>query len=181
MRTLTNKADNVEPPQIRRARGRPRKPDALSNAQRQAAYRQRKRDASINVTVTENERPAQREQNSLAKLSASRQALAQIRLERDQALAAAQLHKREALTLGNRLARVETELTRLQATREGDQSSPRFEVMLKLLAMACKRKPLKAQLDIRESDVWRDGVASASDVSDEQMRRVAAALAGRLT
>jgi hypothetical protein len=75
------------------------------------------------------------------------------------------------LKLGNRLARVETELTRLQATRAGEQSSPRFEVMLKLLAMACKRKPVRAQLDIRASDVWRDGVASASDVSDEQMGR----------
>jgi hypothetical protein len=54
--------------------------------------------------------------------------------------------------------------------------------MFKLLAMACKRKPVRAQLDIRASDVWRDdGVASASDVSDEQMGRVVAALAGRLT
>src|ERR1700675_1720604 len=99
MRTLTNKADNVDTPQIRRARGRPRKPDALSNAQRQAAYRQRKRDASINVTVTENERPAQREQNSLAQLSASRQALAQIRLERDRDLPAANPHKATACPL----------------------------------------------------------------------------------
>jgi hypothetical protein len=181
MRNVTDKADNVETLQIRRARGRPRKPDALSNAQRQAAYRQRKRDASINVTVTKNGRPAQREHDTLARLSESRQALAQMQLERDQALAAVRLHKREALKLGNQLGRVEAELTRLQATRAGDQHSPSFEVMLKLLAMACKRKPVKAQLDIRESDVWRDGVASASDVSDEQMKRVAAALAGRLT
>jgi hypothetical protein len=37
MRNVTNKtADNVETPAIRRARGRPRKPDAFSNAQRQA-------------------------------------------------------------------------------------------------------------------------------------------------
>jgi hypothetical protein len=75
-----------------------------------------------------------------------------MRLERDQALAAAQLYKSEALTLGNRLARVETKLTRSQAARSGDQSSPRFEVMLKLLAMACRRKPVKAQLDIQH---WR--------------------------
>lgn len=77
MRNVTNKkADNVEMPEIRRAHGRPRKPDALSKAQRQSAFRQRKRDASINVTVTKNERPAQREQNSPAKLSESQQALA---------------------------------------------------------------------------------------------------------
>jgi hypothetical protein len=50
--------------------------------------------------------------------------------------------------------------------------------MLKLLAMACTRKPVKAQLAIRGSDVWRNGVAGASGVSDEQMKRVAAALAG---
>ena len=37
-----------------RGRGRPRKPDALSNAQRQAAFRARKKAAEINVTVTKN-------------------------------------------------------------------------------------------------------------------------------
>lgn len=52
--------------------------------------------------------------------------------------------------------------------------------MLKLLAMACTRKPLKAQLAIRESQIWRNGVVSASGVSEEQMKQVAAALAGKL-
>ncbi|BCZ85747.1 hypothetical protein PTKU64_94220 (plasmid) [Paraburkholderia terrae] len=42
------------PPPPQRGRGRPRKPDALTNAQRQAAWRARQRGAEKSVTVTEN-------------------------------------------------------------------------------------------------------------------------------
>lgn len=49
--------------------------------------------------------------------------------------------------------------------------TPAFEVVPKLLAMACTRKAVKAQLAIRESEVWRTGVARASGVSDKQMKR----------
>ncbi|ANB78107.1 hypothetical protein AYM40_37715 (plasmid) [Paraburkholderia phytofirmans OLGA172] len=81
----------------------------------------------------------------------------------------------------NQLARAEAELSALKAAVTDSEGAPGFDVMLKLLAMACARKPVKAQLAIRESDVWRDGVARASGVSDEQMKRLAAALAGNLT
>jgi hypothetical protein len=86
----------------------------------------------------------------------------------------------ELLEARHALAQLRVERERLSASA-GHDSAPGFEVMLKLLAMACKRKPVNAQLAIRESDVWRNGVASASGVSDEQMKRVAAALAGNLT
>ena len=165
----------------RRGRGRPRKPDAMTNAQRQAAYRQRQRATSFNVTVTENDDPAHHMQILRAKLSEVRHALVQLRHERDQLFAAAELHERQASGLRSQLARVEGELSGLKTVTAGNERGPGFEVMLKLLAMACTRKPLKAQLVIRESDVWRNGVASASHVSDEQMKRVSAALAGRLT
>jgi hypothetical protein len=44
-----------------------------------------------------------------------------------------------------------------------------------------EREPVNAQLVIRASDVWRNGVAGASDVSEEQMKRVVTALSGNLT
>jgi len=166
MRNITNNQPaqpDTEP--VRRGRGRPRKPDAMTNAQRQAAYRLRQRAASINVTVTKNSDRAHE--------------MEILRAELDQAAAA--LHERQAAVLRKQLARAKAELSDLKAATAGNESAPGFEVMLKLLAMACKRKPVKAQLDIRESDVWRDGVAGASGVSDEQMKRVAAALAGNLT
>ena len=167
MRNVTNnQAAEFDPPAPKRGRGRPRKPDAMTNAQRQAAYRQRQRAASINVTVTKNDDPAQQ----LPTLSA----------EREQA-AAAESHERQVAMLRHKLARAEAQLSDLKTVTAGNGNAPDFEVMLKLLAMACTRKPLKAQLAIRESDLWRDGVARASGVSEAQMKRVAAALAGKLT
>jgi hypothetical protein len=165
---------------VRRGRGRPRKPNAMTNAQRQAAYRQRQRATSFNVTVMENDDPAHHMQILRAELSEVRHALVQLRHERDQLSAIAELHERQASGLRNQLAQAEGELSGLKAVTGGNERGPGFEVMLKLLAVACTRKPLKAQLAIRESDVWRNGVASASHVSDEQMKRVTAALAGSL-
>jgi hypothetical protein len=161
MRNVTNKqAADPNPPMPKRGRGRPRKPDAMTNAQRQAAYRQRQRATQINVTVTEKDDPARQLPSSHAALLEARDAQAQ---------------------LSRQLARAEAELRDRKTARAGKESGPGFEVMLCLLAMACARKPLKAQLVIRESDVWRDGVVRASGVSEEQMKRVAAALAGKLT
>jgi hypothetical protein len=163
MRNVTNNQP-AKPDAQEIRRGRPRKPDALTNAQRQAAYRLRQRVASINVTVTKNSNRAHEMQI--------------LRVELDQASAAAESHKRQAALLRKQLARAEAELSALKTATAGSDSAPGFEVMLKLLAMACTRKPIKAQLAIRESDVWRNGVAGASGVSDEPMKRVAAALAG---
>ncbi|WP_091809903.1 hypothetical protein [Burkholderia sp. WP9] len=129
----------------------------MTGAQRQAAYRQRQRTTSINVTVTKNE------------------ALT------DQAQISSESHQRQVSVLRNQLARAGAELGALRAAATDGAGAPGFDVMLKLLAMACARKPLKAQLAIRESAVWRDGVGRASGVSDEQMKRIVAALAGNLT
>jgi hypothetical protein len=58
MRNVTNNlAAKPETEPAGRGRGRPRKPDAMTGAQRQAAYRERLRAASITVTVTEITQP----------------------------------------------------------------------------------------------------------------------------
>jgi hypothetical protein len=158
MRDVTNNMA-VKPgaKEARRGHGRPRKPDAMTGAHRQAAYRERLRTASINVTVTKNEGPAH--QGQIVRES----------------------HERQVSALRNQLAQADAELSALRSATTSSEGAPDFEVMLELLAMACARKPVKAQRAIRESDVWRTGVVGASGVSDEQMKRIAAALAGNLT
>jgi hypothetical protein len=52
--------------------------------------------------------------------------------------------------------------------------------MLGLLALACKRKSSKAQLEIRDSDVWQDGIVHAPYVSAVQLNRLGFALEGNL-
>lgn len=61
--------------------GAPRKPDAMTNAQRQAAYRQRQRVASISVTVTKNSDSANQMTALRAELAEARRELAQLRFE----------------------------------------------------------------------------------------------------
>src|ERR1700676_4369436 len=66
MRDVTyNLAAKPEAEPARRGRGRPRKPDAMTGAQRQAAYRERLRAASINLTVTEMTPPTADAHNAL--------------------------------------------------------------------------------------------------------------------
>jgi hypothetical protein len=68
MRNVTNNlAAKPDTEQVTRGRGRPRKPDAMTGAQRQAAYRERLRAASINVTVTEITAPTADAHNALVR------------------------------------------------------------------------------------------------------------------
>jgi hypothetical protein len=59
-------------------------------------------------------------------------------------LVKAQRFKREALIVAQRLARAEAELSRTGPPRLNDQNEPPFEVMLRLLALVCKRMSPKA-------------------------------------
>jgi hypothetical protein len=104
---------------------------------------------------------------------------ASLRLERDAALVEAQRFKRDALRVAQRLARAEAELSRRGSSRLNDQNELPFEVMLRLLALACKRKPSKAQREIRASDVWQDGIVQAPYVSEVQLNRLDFALEGK--
>src|ERR1700693_5095687 len=107
MRNITNNQPaqpDTEP--VRRGRGRPRKPDAMTNAQRQAAYRLRQRAASINVTVTKNSDRAHEMET--------------LRAELDQASAAAALHERQAAVLRKQLARAKAELRDQKAATAGN-------------------------------------------------------------
>jgi len=102
------------------------KPDAMSNAQRQAAYRQRQRAASINATVTKNDGLPHQMQILRAELSEARHALKQLRLEQEQASASAESDRHQALVLRKRLARAEAELSAVKATPAGNERGPGF-------------------------------------------------------
>ena len=84
MRNVTNNlAAKPETEQARRGRGRPRKPDAMTGAQRQAAYRERLRAASINVTVTKITQPPAEAHDAMQECERLRGELAQARRELD--------------------------------------------------------------------------------------------------
>ena len=62
------------------------------------------------------------------------------------------------MKVAQRLARAEAELGPRGPSRLNDQNELPFEVMLRLLALACKRKSSNAQREIRASNVWQDGI-----------------------
>jgi hypothetical protein len=78
-----------------------------------------------------------------------------------------------------RLARAEAELGQRGPSRLNDQNEPPFEVTLRLLALACKRKSSNAQREIRASNVWQDGIVHAPYVSEVQLNRLGFALEGK--
>jgi hypothetical protein len=63
MRNVTDKKalPGAKPDAVKRGRGRPPKPDAMSNAERQAAWRARQRDSVKSVTVTKIDLAKERE------------------------------------------------------------------------------------------------------------------------
>ena len=131
MRYVTNnQATKPDAEEVRRGRGRPRKPDAMTNAERQAIYRQRKRAALINVTVSKNSNRADEMQILHDELTAARDALVQLRLAQEAALASAESHKRQASVLRKQLARAEAELiaiSRWAFSNVSDRPSPAVE------------------------------------------------------
>jgi hypothetical protein len=84
-----------------------------------------------------------------------------LRRERNAARAEGQRPKRDTLMVAPRLARAEAKLNRRGRSRLNDQNGPLFEVMLRLLALACKRMSPNDQLEISASNVWQDRIVHA--------------------
>jgi hypothetical protein len=84
-----------------------------------------------------------------------------LRRERNAARAEAQRPKRDALMLVPRLARAEAKLNRRGHSRLNDQNGPLFEVMLRLLALACKRMSPNDPLEISACNLWQDRIVHA--------------------
>jgi hypothetical protein len=103
-----------------------------------------------------------------------------LRLEQDADLVKAQRVKREPPIVAQRVPRADAELGRRGPSRLNDQNEPPFEVMLGVLAFACKRLSPQAHLEIRASNVWQDDIVDAPNVSDVQLIRLGFALEGKL-
>jgi hypothetical protein len=166
MRNVTNNlAANPETKQPKRGRGRPREPGAMTGAQRQAAYRERLRAASINVTVTENTRPTVEAHDAVVReCERLRGELAQARRELDavpRAAPAARASSDVAAILG-RLPRADdgdSGERRLHLTMKGTQ----FFALERLVAHFSLSKP--AVID-RLID-WADDALTKSLYDDE--------------
>jgi len=193
MRDVTdNRTAELTVAEPKRGRGRPRKEGALSGAQRQAAYRAR-RKASESVAVTGNDPILGRQQidqvdalkaelaESRATIDALNGAVRDLRTERD----ALWRGLEEAQAAHGRAdadrAKLERDYKQLEAaamkaapksvTRNGNPVS--YEAMLDLLCLASKARTRSDLQDIRETDLWRDQVVC----SDANYEEVWAALA----
>ncbi|SOE97633.1 hypothetical protein SAMN05414139_10778 [Burkholderia sp. D7] len=125
MRHVTNNlAAEPKTEPARRGRGRPRKSDAMTGAQRQSAYRERLRAASINVTVTEiAQHPAGAHDARVRECEQLRGDLAQARRELD------------GLSRAAPTARVPTDVAgifeRLPRPDDGDSGERRLQLTMK--------------------------------------------------
>lgn len=198
MRDVTDNATGELDVEVKRGRGRPRKADALTNAQRQAAYRARKRNA---VTVTENTPAPRLEVDVLhAELAVAHKMIDELQAQvgrlqdvrkRDRG------QERQAKTGGGH-AELMAERNQLQqqvamltdradllerqasaaaqsksVTRNENPVS--FAVMVELLTRASKASTRAERQAIFETSTWTDGVVRA-DTSDDQVHQVRVAI-----
>ncbi|SOE96900.1 hypothetical protein SAMN05414139_09921 [Burkholderia sp. D7] len=95
------------------------------------------------------------------RLAALEKEAERLRRKRNAARAEVQRPKRGTLMVAPRPARAEAKLNRRGHSRLNDQNGPLFEVMLRLLALACKRMSPEDQLEISASNVWHDRIVHA--------------------
>jgi hypothetical protein len=85
-----------------------------------------------------------------------------------------------ALVEVHRVVRAEAELRRRRASRLNHQNEPPFEVMLRSLALACTPRLSKAQLEIRDTNVWQNAIVHAPHVPEVQLNRLSFRREGKL-
>lgn len=152
MRDVTEKtvATKQAAQKPKRGRGRPKKPDALTNAQRQAAYRARH---AKSVTVTESlappaSPPAPATNEALRKeLDAARSIIAD--LEAQKARIQGELYE-----ANQKLARAEERARKSVTRNENTDSGDTLEMAMQLLEIACKRKTAQGRMQLYRSKAW---------------------------
>ncbi|MGA4008583.1 hypothetical protein [Ralstonia pseudosolanacearum] len=182
----------------KRGRGRPRKAHAMTNAERQAAYRARRRaqqpaDRSVTVTKMPVEVDAYDEcrlevERLRAELVALRLKAERHEVERNNVFALADLkedQRQEALAeaegLRIQLSKALGEVQRLNSKKSVTPSNGNpvsFAAMVDLLSQAAKARSKSALLDIREGISWKDGVVGNTKVTDNQLAQLIAAMTG---
>ncbi|WP_303679340.1 hypothetical protein [Ralstonia mannitolilytica] len=167
----------------KRGRGRPRKAHAMTNAERQAAFRaRRKAQQSIEVKSVTKRMPVTEILSDIDAYDECRLEVEQLRcelLEEKRLSEIALREMREQRTKAEELAR---ELRQLKAeqrksvTSNGNPVS--FDTMLDLVSMATKANTLKQRLAVVDSKLWMDTFCRDQAVSMEQMQAATAAFLG---
>jgi len=202
MRDVTDNVTGELEVMVKRGRGRPRKEGALTNAQRQAAYRARRRES---VTVTKNVPVSRLVVDQVDAYDECRLEVEQLRAQLAEALetieqmmaeAGVMCHQVESLQgevkrevqrstrKDFELGKVREEYAQLEksvmvvksASPSDNANADVVEVLLSLLEIACKRKPVAGRNLLSGSEVWKgfDGVG----LPDSLWRRLSCAVYG---
>nr|CUV53502.1 putative bacteriophage protein [Ralstonia solanacearum] len=184
----------------RRGRGRPRKAHAMTNAERQAAYRARRKvgqAADRSVTVTK--KPVEVDAYDACRLEVDQLRAELVGLRRQVGLAEAertnafhlaglksgQLQEvlRELEMTQERVGALCAELQALKAQQPksvtpSNGNPVSFDAMLDLLALAAKANTFEQRQKVRESELWADSFVRTQAVSEAQMQAAGEALYG---
>lgn len=203
MRDVTdNRTGELSVGEVKRGRGRPRKENALSGAERQAAYRAR-RKASVSVTVTENGPVLTRRQADQAEASdeyrALKAELAEARKTIDQLNDALRglRSERDALWRGVEeaqaahgradaaRAKLERDYNQLEAAANkvapksvtGNGNSQGFDLAVQLLHLAMAGKTHRQLMKVVQSATWQNALKPGGLRGDD-FKRLSDALWG---
>lgn len=180
----------------KRGRGRPRKAHAMTNAERQAAFRARRKaeqpsDRSVTVTKKVAEVDAyddcQKQVDALRfelaeTVQAHNQVVAQldeVRREKDIAWRGMREQRDKAEELGREVLQLKKRLLQEKSVTPSNGNPVSFAAMVDLLSQAAKARSKSALLDIREGISWKDGVVGNTKVTDNQLAQLIAAMTRR--
>ncbi|MGA3951699.1 hypothetical protein ACI2TT_13140 [Ralstonia nicotianae] len=182
----------------KRGRGRPRKAHAMTNAERQAAFRARRKaqqpaeakSVTKRMTVTEMLSDVDAYDDCRFEVESLRGELADLkvrcaRLQKELDLTVAERGKAFDLADFKEDQRQEllTEIRELKAAQKSvtpSNGNPvSFAAMVDLLSQAAKARSKSALLDIREGISWKDGVVGNTKVTDNQLAQLIAAMTRR--
>ncbi|CAH0447736.1 hypothetical protein LMG10661_03809 [Ralstonia syzygii subsp. syzygii] len=179
----------------KRGRGRPRKAHAMTNAERQAAFRARRKaeqpaDRSVTVTKKVAEVDAyddcQEQVDALRfelaeTVQAHNQVVAQLdeaRREKDIAWRVMREQRDKAEELGREVLQLKKRLLQEKSVTPSNGNPVSFDTMLDLIALAAKANTVEQRQKVRETELWVESFVRSLLVSEAQMVAAGEAIHG---
>ncbi|MDB0513002.1 hypothetical protein V4C85_00760 [Ralstonia solanacearum] len=165
----------------RRGRGRPRKAHAMSNAERQAAYRARRqaeRVADRSVTITKKLVDVDAYDECRVEVERLREQLDELRREKEIALRVMREQRDKAEELGRELFQLKRRVLQEKSVTPSNGNPVSFDVMLDLISLAAKANTFEQRRKVRDTVLWFDTFVRARLVSEAQMRAAGEAIYG---
>ncbi|WP_308170797.1 hypothetical protein [Ralstonia syzygii] len=179
----------------KRGRGRPRKAHAMTNAERQAAFRARRKaeqptDRSVTVTKKVAEVDAyddcQEQVDALRfelaeTVQAHNQVVAQLdeaRREKDIAWRVMREQRDKAEELGREVLQLKKRLLQDKSVTPSNGNPVSFETMLDLIALAAKANTFEQRQKVRDMELWVESFVRSQLVSEAQMEAAGEAIYG---